>query len=342
LAKVETRTENGLAGATEKQSENNLKNTLFNLMWWMKKQGKYADITINSYIEVLKVLTKKGADIDNPENVKRVIAIQEWSASRKNNAVKAYSTLLAMQNQTWTKPKFKGPKKDPFIPNESEIDQLISSCSKQMGTFLQFLKETGARRGEAFNIKWTDIDFVAWKVRITPEKGSNPRTLTISETLLRMLNRLPRTAESSRVWIYKNTHYLDKQFRRQRKRVANHLSNPRIMQIHFHTFRHWRATKWLYETDGKIYKVMGWLGHKSVINTERYIHLWQELYPESVSFDYIIVKAGIKQTEEAVEWQKKGWIHDYNAPNGDIILKIPKGLNEGSLNHQKGLSASLA
>ena len=195
--------------------------------------------------------------------------------------------------------------------------------------------------GGAFNVKWTDIDFVAWKVRITPEKGSNPRTLPISETLIRMLNRLPRTAESNRVWIYKSTYYLDKQFRRQRKRVAKNLVNPRILQIHFHTLRHWRATMWLYETDGKIYKVMGWLGHKSVVNTERYIHLWQELFPESITYDYIIIKTSQNQTEEAVDWQKKGWIHDYNAPNGDIVLKVPKGLNQGSSTNIKGSSASL-
>jgi len=109
--------------------------------------------------------------------------------------------------------------------------------------------------------------------------------------------------------------------------VARKLENPRILQIHFHTLRYWRAIMWLYETDEKIYKVMGWLGHKSVVNTERYIHLWQELFPESINYDYIIVKACINQTEEPVEWQKRGWIHDYNAPNGDIVLKKPKGLN---------------
>ncbi|MEM2914132.1 MAG: hypothetical protein QXH91_01835 [Candidatus Bathyarchaeia archaeon] len=35
-----------------------------------------------------------------------------------------------------------------------------------------------------------------------------------------------------------------------------------------------------------------------------------------------IVKAGPKQTEEAVKWQNKGWIHDYNAPNWARVLKI--------------------
>ena len=98
---------------------------------------------------------------------------------------------------------------------------------------------------------------------------------------------------------------------------------------------------WLYETNGNIFKVSRWLGHKSVQNTERYIHLWQELFPENIEYEYKIIKKGANQTEEAVEWQRRGWIHDYNAPNGDIVLKRPKSLNLGSPTNVEGSSASL-
>ena len=66
--------------------------------------------------------------------------------------------------------------------------------------FLQVLKETGARHGEAFYPKWTDIDLVNRTVRITPEKGSEPRMFRISEKLAAMLGRLPKT--STQVWVY--------------------------------------------------------------------------------------------------------------------------------------------
>jgi len=330
-------------GASSKFNKAGLESLLIdNFLWYLKKQGK-SDGTIDLYTEVLGVLAKRGADLQNSESVKKVIALQEsWSSSRKNNAVKSYSAYLESQGLTWDKPKFKVKPKDPFIPEESEIDSLIHCSSKQMSAFLQMLKETAARRGESFDLKWTDIDFVAWKVRITPEKGSNPRTLPISEKLIRMLNNLPRTSESNRVWGYKNVFYLDKQFRRQRKRIAKKLENPRLLQIHFHTLRHWRATMWLYETDGKIYKVSQWLGHKSIKNTEHYIHLWQELFPENVKYEFAIIKAGSNQTEEALKLHKRGWTHYYNAPNGDIILRIPESLLKGASTIQKGSSASLA
>jgi integrase len=61
-----------------------------------------------------------------------------------------------------------------------------------MAALLQFLKETGARIGEALRLKWTDLDFERRVVSITPEKGSKPRILPISEKLIGMINILPR------------------------------------------------------------------------------------------------------------------------------------------------------
>jgi integrase len=63
-----------------------------------------------------------------------------------------------------------------------------------MTLFLQVLKETGARRGEAFNLKWTDIDLQP-EGTITPEKGSNPREFALSPKLLKMLNPTSTKAE---------------------------------------------------------------------------------------------------------------------------------------------------
>jgi hypothetical protein len=204
--------------------------------------------------------------------VKDVIAMQDgWSKARKRNAVKAYNRFVEMHGLTWKPPKYTETETLPFIPTEKEIDELIAGCSKQMATYLQLLKETGARRGEAFNLKWTDIDLVNNTVRITPEKGSNPRIFRISAKLATMLGRLPKTG-NAKVWIYKNTFYLNKGFRRQRKRIAHKLGNPRMLQIHFHTLRHWKATTEYARTKDILY-VKQLLGHKNIKNTLKYIQL---------------------------------------------------------------------
>jgi integrase len=58
----------------------------------------------------------------------------------------------------------------------------------------------------------------------------------------------------------------------QRKRTARKLQNPRINQITFHTFRHWKATMEYHKTKDILY-VMKLLGHKSIKNTLIYTQL---------------------------------------------------------------------
>jgi integrase len=175
-----------------------------------------------------------------------------------------------MQGLKWEKPRYKPVDKLPFIPTEREIDDLIAGCSKQISVFLQLLKETGARLGEAFALKWTDIDTINRTVRITPEKGSEPRIFRISEKLLAMLNRLPKT--SNKVWKHKSARNIERQLRKERKRIARKLGNPRILQIHCHTLRHWKATIEYAKTKDILY-VQKLLGHKSLKTTIRYIQL---------------------------------------------------------------------
>ena len=56
-----------------------------------------------------------------------------------------------------------------------------------------------------------------------------------------------------------------------RKALAARMQNPRLLKIHFHSLRHWRASR-EYEKTGDIYAVKKLLGHKSIINTDRYQH----------------------------------------------------------------------
>jgi integrase len=114
-----------------------------------------------------------------------------------------------------------------------------------MATFLQLLKETGMRCGEACQLKWTDLDLVNNSVRITPEKGGNPRNLKMSIKLVDMLNEMPK--ETISAFTYSTNAWI-RNFGCQRKKIAFKLKNPRLTQITFHTFRHWKATMEYYNT----------------------------------------------------------------------------------------------
>jgi len=133
-----------------------------------------------------------------------------------------------------------------------------------MSTFLQTLKETGMRSGEAWQLKWADIDFETDTVRITPEKGSNPRILRMSKKLIGMLNVTPRNYGER---IFGNQgqpldHYRDN-YCQQRKRIAVKLQNPRLRRITFHTLRRWKG-RIEYHRTKDILHVMQVLGHKNI------------------------------------------------------------------------------
>lgn len=64
-----------------------------------------------------------------------------------------------MVGLTWEKPKCVRPRVLPFIPLENELDSLIAGAGKKTAAFLQLLKETGMRAGEALRLKWTNVDF---------------------------------------------------------------------------------------------------------------------------------------------------------------------------------------
>jgi integrase len=263
LATVETPLEQA-AGATL-----DVKGKLVEFAWWMKKQG-YAESTILDRCRILKTMVNRGANLLDPESVKDIIARQSWSEGRKEFAVEAYTSFLSMMGLTWQPPRYRRVERLPWIPTESEIDQLIAGCSHKVGAFVQLLKETGMRGGEALRLKWTDIDPANRTVNVTPEKGSNPRVFKVSASLMDRLNALPRT--SAKVFGEAKFKTIQKNFQAQRKRIAAKLRNPRIQRISFLTLRHWKGTMEYHKTKD-ILHVMRLLGHKNIKNTLVYTHL---------------------------------------------------------------------
>jgi integrase len=259
------------AGATETSQRQtaDIKGKLVEFAWWLKKQG-YSESTILDRCRILKTMINRGANLLDPESVKDVIARQSWSEGRKEFAVDAYTSLLSMMGLTWQAPRYRRVEKLPWIPTEAEIDQLIAGCSHKIGTFLQLLKETGMRAGEAVRLKWTDIDPANRTVNVTPEKGSNPRVFQVSTSLMERLSALPRT--SAKVFGEAKFKTIQKNFQEQRKRIAAKLRNPRIQRISFLTLRHWKGTMEYHKTKD-ILHVMRILGHKNIKNTLVYTHL---------------------------------------------------------------------
>lgn len=312
-----------LGTATEIESvasdEKTIKGLLVEYHIKMQIQG-YKDSTIRLSNSVLRTLMNRGADLSDPESVKEVMSKQNWSGNRKRNVINAYTNFLAYQGRSWNPPLYEIIRKLPFIPTEHEIDDLIAASPNILAAFLQLLKETGMRRGEAINIPWKDVDLERRVIMCNvPEKGSNPRIFSdLSGKLLNMLSNLPRESEL----LFGNTtmNVLKNQLCRTRKRLAFKLGNPRLKEIHMHTMRYWKGTM-LYHYKPDILYVAEFLGHKSIENTRLYIQLEKNLF-KSLPSDQFITRIALN-AEQACSLIEVGFEYitgEYN-DGGKIFRK---------------------
>jgi hypothetical protein len=69
-------------------------------------------------------------------------------------------------------------------------------------------------------------------------------------------------------------------FGRSRRKLAIKLQNPRLLEVHFHTLRHWKATMEYHKTKDLLH-TMAFLGHKKSDNTLLYVQLDKNLFSES-------------------------------------------------------------
>jgi integrase len=263
---------------------------------------------------------ERGAHLNDPESVKQVIAKQSWSGNRKRNVIVVYTKFLAYLGMSWEPPAYSITRKIPFIPTEHEIDDLIAGCSPTVSVFIQLLKETAMRSGEAVKIPWKDVDLERRVIMCNvPEKGSNPRIFNdLSSKLLNMLNSLPR--ENNMLFGTHTQNSIKATFTRSRKQLAFKLANPRLNEIHMHTLRHWKATM-LYHYTRDLLLVAEFLGHKDIENTRLYIHLEKSLF-KNVPDDQFTIKA-ISTVDEATQLGEIGF-EPFMVVNGVQLMRKRK------------------
>ena len=108
------------------------------------------------------------------------------------------------------------------------------------------------------------------------------------------LKATSRVQDKSRIFA-KDLRTIRKVFEKQRANIARKLKNPRLLRIHFHTFRHWKATMLYHQTKDILY-VMRFLGHRNIQNTLIYIQLEEAIFKKEN--DEFICKTA-KTVEEA-------------------------------------------
>jgi len=287
-----------------------VKGLITQFMAWLEKEGYTKD---SKYPNNLKTLVNLGADLLNPESVKEVLGKHNIKDGAKLQYVYAYSAFANMLKIAWDPPKYKQEETLPFIPDESELDQLIAACrSRRMATYLQCLKETFADPGEALKLRWIDISGNIITINHTVKRHL-PRQLEVSNKLISMLNSLPKTSD-----IIFPTSYsvMFSCYDKVRKRAAELRKNPRLLSIELRTFRHWGGSMIAHYTNGNVLTVKKLLGHKRIENTMKYISM---IHFKNDEFEVTTTTT----VEEAKKVLEAGF--DYVAEkNGIMLFRRPK------------------
>jgi len=231
--------------------------------------------------------------------VKAEIARRDVSEGTKEKYCWVYERYLRQHGMRWERPKYKRIEKLPYVPTEKDIDQLIGGLSKRLATIVLFLKESGCRKGEMWNVEWGDLKTEKNCVLINnPEKNSRPRIVRISPRLVSLINQLPRCCN----YIFRKSANASQRailsyFWQKRKEIAKKVNNPNLMKINFKSLRHFKATK-EYNQTKDILHIKKLLGHKNIKNTLVYVHL-----TEFDDVDAFIVKvaSNLKEFTELLE-----------------------------------------
>jgi integrase len=282
----------------------------------LQKQA-YAEPTIRTKYKILRTMLNDSVNLADPEAVKLYIARKPtWSNGHKILATYAYNEYARMKGIQWTIPQYRRDETLPFVPTEKEIDVLINGTAKKVSTALQALKETGFRIGELWNCKWADIDEEKSTLKCKAEKHGKPRETKISPKLISRLNALPKTND----FIFGRTPLsgIRWSFDRQKTRLADKLQNPRLKLIHFHTFRHYYATR-LYNETKSILDVQAKLGHRRIDSTLIYTHIVQ-FDEESQNYHH----ATATNEKEAGELIDNGWTYILTTPQNVMMFRKRK------------------
>ncbi|NIO48011.1 MAG: tyrosine-type recombinase/integrase [Candidatus Aminicenantes bacterium] len=154
------------------------------------------------------------------------------------------------------------------ILDREEINRLIDAAADHLKPILIIALNTGMRRGEIFNLRWSDIDFIDHYIHIKKTKSNVMRNVPMNSVVATTLKNIEKKSEFifPSLWSKKHKHIND---------VFNSFktacSNAGIKDLRFHDLRHTAAT--LMVTGGvDLATVSQILGHSTIQMTMKYAH----------------------------------------------------------------------
>lgn len=134
--------------------------------------------------------------------------------------------------------KFKEIPRDRTLTNE-EYQRLLDVCPRRLQPIIQLAYATGMRCGEVLGLKWTQVDFKnkVLVLEALETKTLEKREIPLNESLLGLLQQVPRTLGSPYVFTFKGQPM--KSIKTAFKRICRKAG---IENFRFHDLRHCAVT----------------------------------------------------------------------------------------------------
>jgi len=158
-----------------------------------------------------------------------------------------------------------------------EIQALLKACSDHIRPIVVTALNTGMRRSELFNLRWSDIDFKNRKITVVNSKNNESRIIPINQTLHEELSNLYQRAQGEYVFTRKDGRPL----KDVKKGFSSALKKAGIKNFRFHDLRHTFASH-LVMQGVDLRTVQQIMGHKDIKMTMRYSHLSPDYVQKAV------------------------------------------------------------
>lgn len=150
------------------------------------------------------------------------------------------------------------------VDEERRLYKSIDKFAPYLRPIVTIALQTGMRRGEILNLKWTDIK--DGYIQLLETKSGNSRNIPTSTTLLKALKSIPKVSEYVFINPKTNKPYTD-----IKKSWHKVLDKANIENFRFHDLRHTVATR-MVEKGIDLLVVKDILGHTMIETTMRYAH----------------------------------------------------------------------
>ena len=137
-------------------------------------------------------------------------------------------------------------------------------------------------------------NFSRKKIYIRASNGGNARFITFTNILLNMICKLSRIDIQTNVFPKREKNSRRIWFNKRMKRLSRLINNTRFLKMHFHTYRHCKALREYHRTKDILY-VKTVLGHKSLMTTQRCVEIYNQIYGDPKTGQFITKIAVTKE-----------------------------------------------